>query len=83
MGINDEDQPCKEVAEVHKFTVVSVLDVDHSPAVLATTDRFTVDEHVVLRTDNSKRNNFLEISGSTSIIKKATQKPHTRMDSLS
>lgn len=79
------NQPCKEVAEVHKFTVVSVLDVDHSPAVLAPTDRFTIDEHVVLRTDNSKRNNFLDIiPGSTSIIEEAITRPtHTRMDSLS
>jgi hypothetical protein len=57
------DRPCKEVAEVHKFTVVRVFDVDHSPAVLAPTDRFTIDEDVVLRTDNSKWNNFLEIRG--------------------
>jgi hypothetical protein len=83
MDINDVDQPCKEVAEVHKFTVVSVFNVDHSPTVLTSTDRFTIDEHVVLRTDNSKRYNFLEIRESTLIIEKATQKAHTRMDSLS
>jgi hypothetical protein len=70
--MDDVDRPCKEVAEVHKFTVVSIFDVDHSPAVLAPTDRFTINEHVVLRTDNSKRNDFLKIPGSTSIIEKST-----------
>ena len=54
------DRPCKEVAQVHELAVLSVLHVDNAPAVLASSDRFTVDDYVVLRTDDGKGDDLLQ-----------------------
>ena len=51
--------PGQEVSEVHKFAVVGVLHVDDSPAGLAAADRLAVNDNVVLRADNSERNDLL------------------------
>jgi len=52
--------PSQEVAQVHKFTVGRVLHIDDTPAVLAPTNRLSIDENVPLRTHDGKRNNFLQ-----------------------
>jgi hypothetical protein len=49
----------QEVAEVDKFTVVLVLDVDDTPAVLAAADLLAVDNDGLLTTDNGERNDVL------------------------
>lgn len=49
----------QEVPQVDKFTVVLVLDVDDTPAVLTTTDLLAVDHNVLLATDNGKRDDVL------------------------
>ena len=54
------DRPCEEVAQVHELAVLSVLHVDNAPAVLASSDRFTVDDYVVLRTDDGKGDDLLQ-----------------------
>ena len=50
----------EEVAEVDKFTVVLVLDVDDAPAVLAAANLLAVDNDCLLATDNRERNDVLE-----------------------
>jgi hypothetical protein len=62
---------------VHEFTVVGILNVDHSPAVLAPTDRLALNDHVVFRANNSERNDFLKVSGSISIIEKKSMASNT------
>lgn len=52
-------RPSQEVAQVHKLAVIRVLDVDNTPAVFATTDRPTFNDHVVLGADDSKGYNVL------------------------
>jgi len=52
--------PCKEVAEVHEFTVVGIFNVNHSPAVLAPANRLARYDHVVFRANNSERNDFTD-----------------------
>jgi hypothetical protein len=49
----------QEVAEVDKFTVVLVLDVDDTPAVLAATNLLAVDNDGLLTTNNGERNDVL------------------------
>lgn len=49
----------QEVPQVDKFTVVLVLDVDDTPAVLTTADLLAVDHNVLLATDNGKRDDVL------------------------
>lgn len=44
---------------MHELAVVRVLYIDHTPAVLAATNRFAVNNHIVLRADNGKRNDVL------------------------
>jgi hypothetical protein len=46
----------EEVAEVDEFAVVLVLDVDHTPSVLATTNLLAIDNDVLLRSDNGEGN---------------------------
>jgi hypothetical protein len=49
----------KEVAEVDEFAVLLVLDVDRSPAVLASANSLAVNADVALAADNSKGNDGL------------------------
>lgn len=49
----------EEVAEVDKLAVVLVLDIDHTPAVLATADLLAVDDNGLLATDNGEGDDFL------------------------
>lgn len=53
-------KPCEEVTQVHELAVVSVLHVDDSPTVLASTDRLAVNNHVILRTDDGKGDDLLQ-----------------------
>lgn len=50
----------QEVAEVNKFAVVLVLDVDHTPAVLAAAHLFSVDNNVLLASDDGEWDNILD-----------------------
>ena len=53
----------EEVAEVDEFAVLLVLDVDGSPAVLATTDSLAINVDVALAADNCERNDrLIEVS---------------------
>lgn len=47
-GSNEFDEPCEEVSQVNELAVLLVLNVDNSPAVLATTDGLAIDDHVAL-----------------------------------
>lgn len=49
----------QEVAQVDEFTVVLVLDVDNTPAVLATANLLAVDNNGLLTADNRERNDVL------------------------
>jgi hypothetical protein len=49
----------KEVAQVDKFTVVLVLDVDDTPAVLAAANLLAVDNNGLFTADNRERNDVL------------------------
>lgn len=49
----------QEVSQVDEFAVVLVLNVDDTPAVLATTDLLAIDNNVALRANNRKRNQAL------------------------
>ncbi len=49
----------KEVAEVDKFAVVLVLDIDHSPTVLASTDLLACNNNGLLRSNNCEWNDIL------------------------
>lgn len=52
----------EEVAEIDKFAVILILDIDHAPSVLATTDLFTVDDDVLFASNDGERDNILDIS---------------------
>lgn len=52
----------EEVAKVHKFAVVLILDIDDTPAVLATTNLLARDDDGLLRADNSEWNDVLKSS---------------------
>lgn len=49
----------QEVAEVDKFTVVLILDVDDTPAVLAAANLLAIDDDGLLTTDNGEGNDIL------------------------
>ena len=49
----------QEVAEVDKFTVVLILDVDDTPAVLTAANLLAVHDDGLLTTDNGERNDIL------------------------
>jgi len=53
---------CEEVAEVHKFAVVGILNIYNTPAVLATTYGLALDDYIVLGTNNSERDDLLEMT---------------------
>ena len=44
---------------MHELAVVAVFDVDNSPAVLASAYRLAVDDHIVLRANNSEGDDVL------------------------
>lgn len=50
----------QEVAEVHEFAVVLVFDVDNTPAVLAAAYLLSVDDNVLLASDDGEGDNILE-----------------------
>lgn len=50
---------CEEAAEVDKFAVCLVVDVDDTPAVLTGTALTTVDDHAVLGANHSEGNEAL------------------------
>lgn len=52
----------EEVAEVHKFAVVLILDIDDTPAVLATANLLARNDDGLLRADNSEWNDVLKSS---------------------
>lgn len=49
----------QKVAEVHKFAVVLVFDVDHAPAVLAAAYLLSVDDNVLLASDDGEGDDIL------------------------
>lgn len=49
----------QEVSQVDEFAVVLVLNVDDTPAVLATTDLLAINNNVALRANNRKGNQAL------------------------
>lgn len=51
----------QEVAEVHEFAVILVFDVDHAPAVLAAAYLLSVDDNVLLASDDSEGDNILSL----------------------
>lgn len=53
------DKPGKEVSEVVELAVLLILDVDHSPTILAASNWLSVDDDVALRTNNSEGNHAL------------------------
>lgn len=50
---------CEEVAEVHEFAMVGILNIYNTPTVLATTYGLALDDYVVLGTNNSERDDLL------------------------
>lgn len=49
----------QEIAQVDEFTVVLILDVDNTPAVLAAANLLAVDNNGLLTADNRERNDVL------------------------
>jgi hypothetical protein len=67
-SLNEILQVCseKEVAEVNKLAVLLILDIDDTPPVLTAANLLPVDDDVLLRADNGKRNMaLLSVSIST------------------
>jgi len=56
-----EMRPGQEVPEVDEFAVVLILDVDHTPAVLATPNSTAVNRDGLLTSDDGKRNHRLDL----------------------
>lgn len=56
----EENEPQEEVTEVHKLAVSFVFNVDDTPAVLTTTNRLAVNDHIALGADNSERDHALQ-----------------------
>lgn len=54
----------QKVSQVDEFAVVLILNVDDAPAVLTTADLLAVDNDVLLRANNRKRNQALQTSTS-------------------
>jgi len=52
----------QEIAQVHKFAVILVLDIDHTPAVLATTDLLSTNDNGLFTTDDCERYDILDLS---------------------
>lgn len=49
----------QEIAQIDKFTVVLVLDVDNTPTVLTAADLLAVDNNGLLAADDGERNDVL------------------------
>lgn len=49
----------QEVSQVNEFAVVLIFNVNDAPTVLAAANLLTVDDNVLLATDNSERNDVL------------------------
>ena len=56
----EKNEPQEEVTEVHELAVSFVFDIHDTPAVLATTNGLTVDDHVALGADNSEGDHALQ-----------------------
>lgn len=54
-------RPREEIAKVDKLAMGFVFYIDYTPAVLPTPHRFPINDNIVFRTDNSKRNDLLKI----------------------
>lgn len=54
-----EVSPQEEVTQVDELAVLLILDVDHTPSVLATSDLLAVDNDVLLGADNGERDQAL------------------------
>lgn len=52
----------EEVAKVYEFAVGLILDIDDTPAVLATTNLLATDDDGLLRADNSEWDDVLKTS---------------------
>ena len=52
---------CQEVPQRDEFAVVLVLDINHSPPVLAAADRLATHDDVLLRSDDGKRDKLLHL----------------------
>ena len=50
---------CEEVTEIDEFAVVFVLNVDHSPAVLAAPDLLAIDDDGFFASNDGKRDDIL------------------------
>lgn len=59
----------EEVAQVDEFAVAFVLNVDGTPAVLASTDLLAIDCNVLLRADNGKWDDALNLTVSRIAVK--------------
>ena len=55
--------PRQKVPQVHEFTVILVFNVDDTPAVLATTNRLAVNDHIALGANDSERDDVLKSRG--------------------
>lgn len=53
------DKPSKKIAEVNEFAMIFILDVDHTPTILPSANRFALDNDVPLRPYDGERNNIL------------------------
>ena len=51
--------PGQEVAEVDKFTMLLVFNIDHSPPILSAADTFTINHHCALGSDDREGNHCL------------------------
>lgn len=51
----------QEVTQVNKFAVALVLDVNHTPTVLASANLLAIDDDSLLTSDNGEGNDFLDI----------------------
>ena len=57
----------QEVAEVHEFAVILVFDVNHTPAVLAAAYLLSVDDNVLLASDDREGDDILKSLASLSL----------------
>ena len=55
--------PRQKVPQMHEFAVILVLDVYNAPAVLATTDRLAVYDHITFGANDSERDDVLKSRG--------------------
>lgn len=63
----------EEVTQVNKFAVALVLDVNHTPTVLASANLLAIDDDSLLTSDNGEGNDFLYRTSASCPILSATQ----------